>query len=126
MAIPVAPSETNPSKCPCGCGTRLRLHRKGAGAGYVRAQHCAAQLELVRRELATYPGFTSADDEALWGSVTRAVRLCGSWLGHCHRTAAPGTTPDMLALSKLTLELEALLAEGLALLSDARRIGGVP
>ena len=107
--ITIPPIATSASTlCPCGCGRPLRFHVRGAGAGYRRARDAAAQLEAIRLTLGSDPEFTAEDDRTLHGSVTRCLTLCGSWLEHCHRTARPGRTPDMLALSELTVAMEDL------------------
>lgn len=106
----------DPPWCPCGCGARPRLLRRTAAAGYARTIEAAMGLESIRI-LAQYleeQTWSPQSDNTIAGLVDRSLAISRQWLEHCHKTATPVGTPDMLALTRATEAIEGSLAKALS------------
>ena len=96
--------------CPCGCGQRLGFTRRGAAAGYRRA--AAVEARLSTAVPAAVRQLQMPPDEA--ASAQRLVMDAGAvrleLLMHCHGTANPGSTNDLLTLSRGLSSMETVAA----------------
>lgn len=99
------------TSCPCGCGRPLGFTRRGAAAGYRRAEDLRVRLEKVATEATRELAPPSDQAGIIERSPQQAANVRDELLEHCHGTASPTQTSDQLTLSRMLSTLDELAAQ---------------